>query len=106
MISVSVEGREGTALSRAMVQATAFVRTIEPTCLAAMPEESADILSQDLIWVNAFDRRCKSICEAVSITGERYPGRVHVMFPIDSVEFFIEHPARPEAMPDEGQHLG
>ena len=69
MISVSVEGREGTALSRAMVQA-------------------------------------KSICEAVSITGERYPGRVHVMFPIDSEDFFIEHPARPEAMPDEGQHLG
>jgi len=38
---------------------TAFVRTIEPACLAAMPEESADILAQDLILVNGFDPRCK-----------------------------------------------
>jgi hypothetical protein len=63
MISVSVEVREGTALSRATVQA-------------------------------------KSICEAVSITRERYPGRdVHVMFPIDSEDFFNEDPARTEAVP-------
>jgi hypothetical protein len=26
-----------------------------------MPEENAEILRQDLIWVNALDRRCK--CE-------------------------------------------
>jgi hypothetical protein len=25
-----------------------------------MPEESADILSQDLIWGSAFDRRCST----------------------------------------------
>ncbi len=70
MIRVSVKVREGTALSRATVQAT-------------------------------------SICEAVSIARERYPGRdVHVMFPIDSEDFFIGDPVRTEAVPDEGQHLG
>ena len=62
--------REGTALSRAMVQA-------------------------------------KCICEAVSITRERYLGRdVHMMFLIESEDFFIEHPASTEAVLDEGQHLG
>ena len=54
MIRVSMEVREGAALSTATVQA-------------------------------------ESICEAVSITKGRYPGReVRVMFPIDAEEFFIE----------------
>ena len=36
----------------------------------------------------------ESICEAVSITRGRYPGRdVRVIFPIDAEDFFIEDSA-------------
>ena len=40
----------------------------------------------------------ESICEAVSITRERYPGReVRVVFPIDAEDFFMEGPTEENA---------
>jgi hypothetical protein len=32
---------------------------------SAMLEETADILIQDRIWVNAFDRRCRKVAGSI-----------------------------------------
>jgi hypothetical protein len=37
-----------------------------------MPEESADILPQDLIWVNAFDHRCGPRLMSIAVS-DRLP---------------------------------